>query len=64
MTQRILKLPDVMAVTALSRSSIYDFIKRGKFPAPVRLSERAVGWLSTEIEMFLEQRAQLRGGAK
>lgn len=64
MNSKILKLPDVIAATALSRSSIYDFIKRGKFPAPVPLSERAVGWLASEIEGWLEQRAQLRGGAK
>ncbi len=65
MMNRILKLPEVMVATALSRSSIYDFIKRGKFPAPVRLSERAVGWQLSEVEGWLEQRAQLRqGGAK
>ncbi len=61
---KILKLPDVMAATALSRSSIYDFVKRGIFPAPVKLSERAVGWFASEVEAWLEQRAQLRGGAK
>lgn len=61
---KILKLPDVMAATALSRSSIYDFVKRGIFPAPVKLSERAVGWLASEVDGWLEQRAQLRGGAK
>ncbi len=64
MTNKILKLPQVMAATALSRSSIYDFIKRGKFPAPVKLSERAVGWLESEISAFINQRAELRGGVK
>lgn len=62
--QKILKLPDVIAATALSRSSIYDFIRRGKFPAPVRLSERAVGWLASEVEGWLAQRAELRGVVK
>ena len=64
MNNQMLKLPAVMQATALSRSSIYEFIKQGKFPAPIKLSERAVGWLASEIEGWLEQRAQLRGGAK
>jgi len=66
MNSKILKLPDVMVATALSRSSIYDFIKRGKFPAPIKLSERAVGWLASEVDGWLTQRAELRsvaGGA-
>jgi len=66
MNSKILKLPDVMAATALSRSSIYDLIKHGKFPAPIKLSERAVGWLASEVDGWLTQRAELRsvaGGA-
>ena len=64
MNSKILKISQVVAQTTLSKSSIYDFIKRGKFPPPVRLSERSVGWLACEVEGWLEQRAQLRGGAK
>lgn len=64
MNSKILKLPEVMKATALSRSSIYAFVNKSKFPAPVKLSERAVGWLSSEIDGWLAQRAELRGGAK
>lgn len=64
MTNKILKLPEVMKATALSRSSIYAFVSKGRFPAPVKLSERAVGWLESEISAFINQRAELRGAAK
>lgn len=60
MNEKVLKLPDVMAATSLSRSSIYDFIKRGKFPAPVKLSDRAVGWLASEINGWIAERCNLR----
>jgi prophage regulatory protein len=53
---KILKLPDVMEATALSRSSIYAFIQKGIFPRPCRLGERAVGWKSDEISAWIESR--------
>ena len=58
---KILKLPAVMEKTALSRSSIYAFIKNQTFPQPIQLGARAVGWHSTEIENWLQERAELRG---
>lgn len=53
---RILKLPEVMAATALSRSSIYAYIQAKKFPAPVRIGVRAVGWESELVTKWLEDR--------
>jgi prophage regulatory protein len=50
-----------MQLTALSRSSLYALAKMGKFPAPVKLSERAVGWLESEISAYINQRAEQRG---
>ncbi len=59
---KILKLPEVMGRCALSRASIYDFVKKGKFPKPVSLGERAVGWLESEISNWIAERAEQRGG--
>lgn len=53
----IFRLPQVKSGTGLSRSTIYSLIQRGKFPAPISLSARAVGWLSTDIQQWIEQRA-------
>jgi len=61
MEYKMLKLPDVMRATALSRSSIYAFIQKNMFPSPVRLGARAVGWKSDEIAAWIESRAELRG---
>lgn len=55
---KILKLPQVMEATALSRSSIYAFIKAKKFPAPTRLGIRAVGWESEVINQWLTERIE------
>ncbi len=59
---KILKLNDVIERCALSRSSIYAYIQHNKFPKPIRLGERAVGWMEAEISAWIEQRAAMRGG--
>jgi len=58
---KIVKLPEVMALTSLSRSSIYSFISKNDFPPQIRLGERSVGWMVSEIENWIEKRAENRG---
>ncbi len=45
----LLRLPAVKQRTGMSRTTIYRLMKSGEFPAPVRLSDRAVGWRSDEL---------------
>lgn len=56
----ILRRHQVEELTGLARSTIYEFIKRGSFPAPVRIGKRAVGWRYREIESWLESRIAAR----
>lgn len=56
MMPTILRRPDVERVTGLPRSSIYERMAEGKFPKPVKLGDRAVGWVEAEIAKWLEQR--------
>lgn len=51
----ILRLPTVKARTGLSRSTIYLRIAEGRFPKPIALGGRAVGWLESEIDEWLER---------
>jgi prophage regulatory protein len=54
MAHKILRLPDVIDRVGFSRSTIYDFVSKGRFPAPVRIGIRAVGWLESEIEAWVQ----------
>jgi len=56
MAKIILRLPAVKKRTGLGRSTIYSRIALGKFPRPIRLSERCVGWLEDDIEIGVDQR--------
>ena len=55
MTDRILRLPEVIEKTGISRSSIYKQMQLGLFPKQLRLGERMVGWSEAEIEKHLEE---------
>lgn len=57
---QVLRLPGVMARTGLSRSTLYALLARGDFVQPIRLSTRTVGFLSHEVDAWIEQRATRR----
>jgi prophage regulatory protein len=58
MSTKILRLPKVKVRTGLSRSTIYLRISEGRFPTPVSLGGRAVGWIEAEIDEWLKQRVE------
>lgn len=51
-----LRMPSVMKITGLGRSTIYRLIANQEFPCPVQLTSRAVAWRSTDIEAWSEAR--------
>jgi len=56
MTQSILRLPTVKALTGLSRSTIYLRIGDGVFTKPVSLGGRSVGWPANEVASLIAAR--------
>lgn len=56
MSQEIWRLPAVMQKTGLSRSTIYAFMNQGKFPKSIQLGPRLVGWTTTDINQWIEER--------
>jgi prophage regulatory protein len=55
-TPRICRLPDVIARTGLSRSTIYELISKNEFPSQIRLGPRTVGWVDKELDDWIEIR--------
>jgi len=54
----ILRRKAVETRTGLSRSTLYTYIRDGRFPAPVRLGSRAVGWVASEVDAWLTARVE------
>jgi prophage regulatory protein len=57
--QVILKRQSVEARTGISRSGIYQKIAKGEFPKPISLGPRAVGWLESSIDEWIQSRIDL-----
>lgn len=57
---RFLRLPEVLARTGLSRSTIYVRLDQGRFPRPVSLGARAVGWVEAEVDEWMRERIAAR----
>lgn len=55
-SDRIIRIREVIEMTGLSRSSIYLLIKKGDFPAQVKLSTRSSGWFRREIKNWVDTR--------
>ncbi len=53
-----LRLPEVKGRTGLSRSSIYLYVKKGLFPAPMKLGLRSVGWYESHIQDWIISRTR------
>ena len=63
--EKILRLEQVMQVTGLKCSTIYLYSKQGKFPRQVKLGPKAVGWVASEVQDWIEARKQAsRRGTK
>ena len=59
MPEKILRLPNVLDRTGLSRSTVYLRVTEGRFPRPVSLGARAVGWIETEVEEWIARQIEV-----
>jgi prophage regulatory protein len=55
---RILRRWQVQDTVGLSRATIYQMMREGRFPKPVKISVRAVGWIEHEIQEWLMKRVE------
>ncbi len=60
MSEKLIRLPEVMSRTGLSRSGVYLKMSEHCFPASINLGERAVAWLESEIDEWIDNRIKAR----
>lgn len=60
MSNALLRLPAVKAMTGLGRSAIYLMMSRGEFPLQRRLGRRAVGWDASAVASWVASRPPVR----
>jgi predicted DNA-binding transcriptional regulator AlpA len=53
-TERLLRLPEVLQQTAVSKSTWWAGVKDGKFPQPIKLGPRTTTWSSKQINALVK----------
>jgi prophage regulatory protein len=52
----ILRIKEVTKAVGVHRATIYRLLAAGDFPRGLKLSERAIGWRSEEVQEWIEGR--------
>jgi prophage regulatory protein len=60
MADKVLRKPAVEQMTGLDQVTLWRRERSGDFPRRIRLGSRAVGWLESEVQIWLEKRAAER----
>ncbi len=53
---RAMRMPETVKKTGLSRATLYRLAKAKQFPSIVKLSERASGFIESEVNEWLKTR--------
>lgn len=54
-----LRMPTVMRMTGLGRSTIYRLMADRQFPSPVKLGRRAVAWRRSDLDRWSQTRPEI-----
>lgn len=57
---RVLRKRQVLEMTGLPNSTMYLYVSQGKFPKPIPLGVRSVGWLESEIREWINSKVRER----
>lgn len=56
--EQFLRLPQVIKVVSMGRSTIWKLVKEGKFPKPRKISPKISVWLDSEIQAYIQKIAK------
>jgi len=57
---RLMRMPDVINMTGLPRSTIYLKMKNNDFPQQVQISSRSVAWIESEVHEWINESIKKR----
>ncbi|WP_234282510.1 helix-turn-helix transcriptional regulator [Klebsiella quasipneumoniae] len=58
--KRFIRLPEVLERTGFCKAWIYRLISRGQFPAPIKLGDRAIRFVESEVDEWIDQISGIR----
>lgn len=57
--RRFIRLKEVKKICGLSRTTLYQKIKKGEFPESYALGVRAIGWLASDVDAWIASRVKV-----
>ena len=58
---RLMRLPEVVQMTGVSRSTIYRWMENGEFPRQISLGANTVAWLESDVNDWIQLRISRSG---
>lgn len=55
---RLMRLPEVLRLTGMCRSALYDQMSRGEFPRSIKIGPRAASWSARAVRNWISQRVE------
>lgn len=55
LNDRLLRLPQVLEITGLSKAMVYRLVGQGKFPEPCKPGGIASRWVESEVRAWRKQ---------
>lgn len=55
---RLMRLPEVLRVTGMCRSALYEQMARGAFPHSIKIGPRAASWSSRAVHAWISERVR------
>ena len=63
-SERLLRLPEVIARTGCPRSTVYEKMQKGEFPTSVAIGARAMAWRESDITNWIVSRVPTASSGK
>ena len=54
-----LRLPQILTLVPVSKSTIWSWVKKGTFPKPCKLGPRTTAWKAVEVYEWIQSRGDV-----
>lgn len=54
--KKVVRVKEVANMLSICKATVYNWLKKGKFPQPIKIGDRVVGWPVELIEEWLEEK--------
>ena len=57
-TTRLLRLPRVLELIPLAKSTLYAEVAAGRFPSPIKIGSQATAWVESDVKRWIDEKIE------